>query len=322
MHQRNVVVVAEQIDHGLGLVEPQQAVIDEHASQLIADRLVDQDRGDGGIDAAGQSADHLALADLGADLFDRLLAEGAHGPVAGEAGDLADEIADQLGAVGRMHHFGVEHQPVISARLVLDDGERRIRRDAGDDKARRHFGDAVAMAHPDRMTFAHAPGGIKQRACRLDLDIGAAEFSGMAALDIAAELGRHGHLAVADAEHGNAGIEDQLRRARRALFVHRFRPAGEDHRLRLHLNKRRFRLLERHDFGIDALLPHPARDQLRHLAAEIDDQNLVMRRGHRGHRLAGWLSCCHGKQLRDGGRARNRTKPMAHILLKASTKFL
>src|SRR5216684_1236537 len=74
--------------------------------------------------------------------------------------------------------------------------------------------------------------------------------------------------------------------------------------------------------GINALLPHPARDQLRHLAAEIDDQNLVMRRGHRGHRLAGWLSCCHGKQLRDGGRARNRTKPMAHILLKASTKFL
>ena len=42
----------------------------------------------------------------------------------------------------------------------------------------------------------------------------------------------------------------------------------------------RFGLLERHDLGIDALLAHPARDQLRHLAAEIDDQNLVMRRGH------------------------------------------
>ena len=41
-----------------------------------------------------------------------------------------------------------------------------------------------------------------------------------------------------------------------------------------------FGLLERHDLGIDALLAHAARDQLRHLTAEIDDQNLVMRRGH------------------------------------------
>src|SRR5450631_3093024 len=321
MHQRDVVVVPEQIDHGLGLVEPQQPVIDEHAGELVADRLVDQDRGDGGIDAAGQSADHLALADLGANLFDRLLAEGAHGPVAGEACDLAEEIADQFRAVGRVHHFGVKHQAVIFALLVLDHGERRVRRDAGDDKARRHFGNAVAMAHPDRMALAHAPGGIEQRACGIDLDIGAAELSGVPALDVAAELRGHGHLAVADAEHGNAGIEDQLRRARRARFVHRFRAAGKDHRLRLHLNEGGFGLLERHDFGIDALLPHPARNQLRHLAAEIDDQNLVMRRGHRRRRLCCWLCGCHGKQLRDGGQARNRTKPTAHMLLRAWTSW-
>ena len=241
MHQRDVVVVPEQVDHGLGLVEPQHAVIDEHAGELVADRLVDQHRGDGGIDAAGEAADHPALADLRADLLDRLLAEGAHGPVAGQAGDLADEIADQLGAVRRVHHFGVEHQAVVFALLVLDHRERRVGAGAGDGKARRHFGDAVAMAHPDRMLFAHAPGGIEQRACGLDLDIGAAEFAVMAALDLAAELGRHGHLAVADAEHRHAGIEDRLRRARRARFMHRFRAAGEDHRFRLHLARRRLR---------------------------------------------------------------------------------
>ena len=93
MHQRDVVVMPEQVDHGLGLVEAQQAVIDEDAGELVADRLVDQHGGDRGIDAAGEAADHPALADLGADLLDRLLAEGAHGPVAGEAGDLAHEIA-------------------------------------------------------------------------------------------------------------------------------------------------------------------------------------------------------------------------------------
>ena len=155
------------------------------------------------------------------------------------------------------------------------------------------------------MLFAHRPGVVEQSARGLDLDIGAAELAVMAALDLAAELGGHGHLAVADAEHGHAGIEDGLRGARRAFLVNRLRAAGEDHRLRLHLPEGRFGLLERDDFRIDPLLADAAGDQLRDLAAEIDNQNLVMRRGHGGHRLAGVLGCCHGKQIRDGGRPRN-----------------
>ena len=35
----------EQVDHGLGFVQPQHAVIDEHAGELVADRLVDQHGG-------------------------------------------------------------------------------------------------------------------------------------------------------------------------------------------------------------------------------------------------------------------------------------
>ena len=54
------------------------------------------------------------------------------------------------------------------------------------------------------------PGALEQAAVGLHLDIGAAEFAVVPALDLAAELGRHGHLAVADAEHRHAGIEDQL----------------------------------------------------------------------------------------------------------------
>ena len=109
----------------------------------------------------------------------------------------------------------------------------------------------------------------------------------MAALDLAAELGRHGHLAVADAEHRHAGVEDQLRRARRAGLVHRLRAAREDHALGLHLAEGGFGLLERDDLAIDALLADAAGDQLGHLTAEIDNQNLLMRRGHMGRRLAG-----------------------------------
>src|SRR6185437_66201 len=45
------------------------------------------------------------------------------------------------------------------------------------------------------------------------------------------------------------------------------------------------------------LIAYPARNELRHLAAEIDNQNLVMRRGHRGHRLAGGLGWGHGQAI-------------------------
>ena len=42
MNQRNVVVMPEQVDDRFGLVEPQHTVVDEHAGELVADRLVDQ----------------------------------------------------------------------------------------------------------------------------------------------------------------------------------------------------------------------------------------------------------------------------------------
>ena len=147
---------------------------------------------------------------------------------------------------------------------------------------------------------------LEQAARRFHLDVGAAELAVVAALDLAAELRRHRHLAVADAEHGHAGLEDDLRRARRALFVHRGRPARQDHRLRPHLAERLLGLLERHDLGVDALLAHPARDQLGDLAAEIDDENLVMERCRGRRRLELFLGLGHGQELRELFRSRNR----------------
>ena len=98
----------------------------------------------------------------------------------------------------------------------------------------------------------------------------------MAGLDLAAELMRHGLLAVADAEHRQAGLVDRHRGERRVLVEHRGRSAGEDDRLRLHLAQRGFSLLERRDLAIDPLLAHPPGDELGDLRAEIDDENLVV----------------------------------------------
>ena len=50
--QRDVVAVAEQRNDLFGLAHAQQPMVDEHAGQLLADRLVDQHRGDRAVDPA------------------------------------------------------------------------------------------------------------------------------------------------------------------------------------------------------------------------------------------------------------------------------
>ena len=96
---------------------------------------MDQHRRDRRIDAAGKPADHRALANLPADFLDRLDLEGAHGPVAGAARDLAHEIAQDRRAVRGVYDFEMELRGVEFSLVVGDHGDRRIRRRAGRGKA-------------------------------------------------------------------------------------------------------------------------------------------------------------------------------------------
>ncbi len=239
--QRDVVMAAEQLDDLLRLVLAQQAVIDEDAGELIADRLVDQERGDGGIDPAGEPADHMPVAHLLADARDLAVAELRHGPVAGATGDGVDEIGEQRRAVRRVHHLGMELHAVEPARIVGDRRERRAGRDADGAEAGRQPRDAVAMAHPHRRPLADLEHAVEQRRLVDDLKLGAAELAGMPAFDHAAERRHHGLLAVADAEHRHAGIEQTRGAARRAGLVHAGRPAGEDDGARPLLGERGLR---------------------------------------------------------------------------------
>ena len=87
-HQRHVELVAERGDDLLALVLAHHPVVDEHARELIADRLVDQQRGDGRVDAAREPADDLAVADLGADRRDLLVDDVRRAPGARAAADV------------------------------------------------------------------------------------------------------------------------------------------------------------------------------------------------------------------------------------------
>src|SRR5690606_33134453 len=64
----------------LGLVLAHQAVVHVHAGEAVADGALHERRGDGGVHAAGESADRGALAHLGADPLDLLLDDVAGGP--------------------------------------------------------------------------------------------------------------------------------------------------------------------------------------------------------------------------------------------------
>ncbi len=77
----------------LGLALAQQTVVHEHAGELLADGLMHQSRRDGGVDAAGQAANHLGVADLLADFLDLVLDDVGRVPVIAEAGALVQEVA-------------------------------------------------------------------------------------------------------------------------------------------------------------------------------------------------------------------------------------
>ena len=59
--------------HFLRLVEAHAAVVDEHADELLADRLLEEDRADRAVHAAAHREKHLLVADLLADRGDFVL---------------------------------------------------------------------------------------------------------------------------------------------------------------------------------------------------------------------------------------------------------
>ena len=206
-------------------------MIDEDAGELVADRLVEQHGGDRGIDAAREAADHAALADL---------ARGsARSPARGRrpwssrrrsrrCG--ARNCASSLRAVRRVHDLGVELHAVDSgARRRRWRRRARRRSSPTDAEARRH---ARSTRSPWLIQTCSrsplAPDAVEQRAVAGHLDEGAAELAVVGALDLAAELRAHRLLAVADAEHRHAQLEDDLPARAALALVHRGRAARED----------------------------------------------------------------------------------------------
>ena len=150
-----------------GLAGPEQTGIDEHAGELIADRLVQQQGGDRGIDPAGEAADHPAAADLIADAQGCRLPERGHRPVAMAAGDPANEVLEQGLAARRVRDFGVELHAVDAPGVVGDRGERRGVGGGDHAKPGRQIDDLVAVAHPHLLARPGLEHALEQGAAAL-----------------------------------------------------------------------------------------------------------------------------------------------------------
>src|SRR5262249_6412326 len=150
---------------------------------------------------------------------------------------------------------------------------------------RGHALDAIAVAHPDVEALA-ASKAVEDAALLLDHDLGLAELALLRPVDLAPEQMRDELHPVADAEDRHAKFEDALVHHGRAFLVDAGGPAREDDGARIlgpHLLERG---VARVDLAVDLALPYAARDELRGLRAEVEDQDEVLR-----HDLAPTTGC-------------------------------
>lgn len=228
-------VEAKLLAHGgldlFELIFAEDAVVDEDAGQAVADSLVDQDGCNGGVDAAGETADGVAGgADLLADALNGGLDKVLGGPVGLGRADVEHEVFEQLGPLLGVIHLGMELDGPDALFFVGDAGQG-----AG---GLRGLGEAfgqgdggVAVGHPDVDLGGQAG---EEAVVRADADPGVAVFALFGGLDLAAEVMRDELQAVADAEDRQAGGED-LGVSRGSIgVVYGARTAGEDDALRLH----------------------------------------------------------------------------------------
>ncbi len=183
-----------------------------------------------------------------------------------------------------MRDLGVELDGVEAARRIGHGDDRRVLAPRGGAEAGGELRHLVAVAHPDRLARREA--GEEKAGRLLNIDLGAPVLAAVRAAHLAAQDVRHELHAVADAEDRDAEVEELRRRRRRPRREDALRPAGEDDADRREAADLRERQVEGVDLAVDAALAHPPRDELRELAAVVEDEEgLVARPGGRGRRL-------------------------------------
>src|SRR5262249_55919606 len=124
-------LVAEVLLNFQELAFAEHAVVDEDASEPIADRARDQGRRNRGIDSAGERTDHASIrTNRVLDVCHRLVDESLRCPVRLCTTDAEDKVLQHLATQLGVVHFWVELNRVIPLAFILDasDSVWRLRR--------------------------------------------------------------------------------------------------------------------------------------------------------------------------------------------------
>ncbi len=116
----------EAVDHLRRLVLSQHAVVHEDCRRTLPHGPQQQGRHHRGVDAAGESADHLSLPHPLAHGRRRLFEVGGHPPVAAGAAGAEEEVAQHLAAGHGVRHLGVELDAVEPALRILERHHGRV----------------------------------------------------------------------------------------------------------------------------------------------------------------------------------------------------
>ena len=228
-----------------------------------------EQRGNRRVDAPAQRAEHAGRAHLSPDALDLFLDHGRRSPRGRCAGDVVEEVLQQILAVRRVHDLGMELHAIETPLALLERGDRRRRRHADDLCPRWRGGDGVAVRHPHGLVVGKPGEELRFDGRHRRL----AELRDAGALDLASEIERHQLCAVTDAERGNAELEQGRVDVRRVVGIDRSGAAAEDQRVRIPCAH----LVGRHavadELRVDARLTDAPCDQLRVLPTEIQHEN-------------------------------------------------
>ena len=144
-----------------------------------------------------------------------------------DAGADVEEPLEHGLPVRGVHHLGVPLHPVQTSIGMLEGRDLGAVGAAGHDEPGGRDHHRVAVRHPHRLLGGHAG---EQHRVGIDGGGGAAELGTLRALHRAAERLGHRLEAVADAEHGHAGVEERGVDAGSTVGVDAGRTAREDHR--------------------------------------------------------------------------------------------
>ena len=246
----------------------------EDAGELVANGAVHQRGHHGGVHAAREGENDLARANLLADLLDLLVDDALHGPVLLEVAHAKQEILEHARAILGVAHLGVELRGEEAAAWAFHNGNGAGVRAAGDHEALGRAAHGVAVAHPHRLATLrravekHRGAKARERSRTVLALVGVR--------DLAAKLDGHDLLAIAEAQDGDAELEDAGVHVGRALGVDGGGATRKDDRGWSHLRKLVRRDVAGDNLRIDVQVTDPTSNELPVLGTKVEDRHELL----------------------------------------------